>query len=308
MPFDILGKPASDTNRSGSEDYLPITSDYFKTLDIPLVAGRFFRVSDESDTEPVIIVNEEFARTYFKGQSPLGQHIRIGAVMGPGFEDQVREIIGIVGDTKNSGLDKPSPGIMYLPQSQIPDAETQMQVKLLGVSWVIRMKADHIDVMNSARRIFWDDARAPLYDVQPMSAVIGDSIAQQRFTMILLGCFGFISLCLGATGLYGVMSYTVAGRTKEIGVRMAVGADRQSILWMVLREAGVLVGFGLAIGFVASLMTVQLLRTFLFHVSPRDPFVWIVGCGVLLITGFVSAWQPASSAASSEPMQALRSE
>jgi len=183
-----------------------------------------------------------------------------------------------------------------------------MEVKLLGISWVVRTKTAHIEVMDAARRIFWNDARTMLYEVQPMSAVIGDSVAQQRFAMILLGCFGLISLCMGATGLYGVMSYTVAGRTKEIGVRMALGADRRIILRMVLSEAGVLVGLGLAIGFSVSLAATQLLRSLLFQVSPRDPFVLIAGCAVLLLTGLISAWRPAHRAASTEPMQALRSE
>lgn len=308
MPFDILGKPVGSPDARGSEDYMPITADYFKALHIPVIAGRSFGPLDAPGTQPVVIINEQFARTYFKGQNPIGQHLLIGAVMGPGFTDKVREIVGIVGDTKNSGLDSPAPGIVYLPQAQIPDRETQMEVSLLGISWVVRTKAGQVDVATAAQRIFMDNARIPLLAVETMPEVISDSVAQQRFTMILLGCFGLISLLMGTAGLYGVMSYTVARRTKEIGVRMAIGADRGSILRMVLREAGLLVGLGLMAGLAASLATAQLLRSLLFDVSPRDPFTLTAMCCVLLLTGLLAAWRPASRAASSEPMQTLRME
>jgi ABC-type antimicrobial peptide transport system permease subunit len=153
-----------------------------------------------------------------------------------------------------------------------------------------------------------ESARTPLLSVETMQDVISESVAQQRFTMMLLGCFGLISLFMGAAGLYGVMSYTVARRTKEVGLRLAVGADRGDILRMVLREAGLLVGLGLVLGFAASLGGAQLLRSLLFGVAPRDPLTLVSMCGVLLLTGLFAAWWPALRAASTEPMQALRME
>jgi len=163
-------------------------------------------------------------------------------------------------------------------------------------------------VAAAARRIFKDDARTPLLNVETMQDVISASVAQQRFTMLLLGCFGLISLLMGAAGLYGVMSYTVARRTKEIGVRLAIGADRGDILRMVLREAGLLVGLGLLGGLAASLAGAQLLRSLLFGVAPRDPLTMGAMCAVLLLTGLFAAWWPASRAAATEPMEALRME
>jgi ABC-type antimicrobial peptide transport system permease subunit len=196
---------------------------------------------------------------------------------------------------------------LYLPQAQIPDREAQMQMGLLGVSWVVRTKAQ-VDVAAAAQRIFTNDARTPLLAVQTMPEVISHSMAQQRFTMILLGCFGLISLLMGTAGLYGVMSYTVARRTREIGVRMAIGASRANILRMVLREAGLLVVLGLTAGLAASLLAAQFLRSLLFAVSPYDPFTFTaMGC-LLLLTGLLAAWWPARRAASSEPMQTLRME
>ena len=307
-PFEILGRAAGNPDAGGSEDYVPITADYFNTLRIPVVAGRPFRVSDVPGAQPVIILNERAARTYFKGENPIGQHIRIGSLMGPGFEDDVREIIGIAGDTKNSGLDAPAPAILYLPQAQIPNKETQMEIGLLGVSWVVRTKTRQVDVATAARRIFMDEARTPLLMVETLSEVISTSVAQQRFTMILLACFGLISLLLGATGLYGVMSYTVAQRTKEIGIRMAVGAYRGDIVRMVLGEAGLLVALGLTVGLAGSLATSQLLHNLLFGVVPRDPLMLTLMCGALILTGLFAAWWPARRAASTEPIEALRTE
>lgn len=305
-PFEILGRPTDRLDASGVENYIPVTNDYFKALHIPVLAGRSFGLSDAPGAEPVAIVNEQIVRTHFKRENPIGQHIRVGAAMG--LDDGIRQIVGVVGDTRNSGLNAPSPGIIYFPFGQIPDSMTQGGVGERGVSWIVRTKGAQRDVAAAARRIFMDNARTPLLSVEPMENVISASVAQQRFTMLLLSCFGFISLLLGAAGLYGLMSYTVAHRTKEIGVRMAIGADRTNILSMVLREAGLLVGLGLVLGIIASLAGAQLLRRLLFDVTPHDPFTLAATCGVLLLTGVLAAWWPASRAASTDPMRALRAE
>jgi hypothetical protein len=257
---------------------------------------------------PVLIINQQFARSYFKGENPIGQHVHIGAVMGPGFEDPVREIVGVVGDVKQTVLDTAAPEIMYLPYSQIPDKLSLMGNSLLGVSWVVRTRSAQTVVASAARRIFMDNAHIPLLSVEPLDEVISASIAQQRFSMILLSGFGLISLALGAAGLYGVLSYTVAARTKEIGVRMAIGAERGDILRMVLLEAGLLVGAGLIAGIGASVAVAVLLRHLMPGITSQGPYTLTAMCGVLLLTGLFAAWWPASRAASTEPMQALRAE
>jgi predicted permease len=308
LPFEILGRKAGNPDASGNEQYMPVTAHYFDALRIPVIAGRSFRLSDTHGAQPVVIINQQVAREFFKDQNPIGQHIRIGASMGPGFEDGVREIVGVAGDTKHSGLDAPAPGITYLPAAQIPDSLTRMDNGLVGQSWIVRTRSGQVGVAPAAQRIFMDNARTPLLNVETMQSVISASMAQQRFTMMLLGCFGLMSLLLGGAGLYGVMSYSVARRTKEIGVRMAIGAQRTDILRMVLREAGLLVGLGLVVGLAASLAGAQLLRSLLFGIAPRDPFTLAATCGVLLLTGLFAAWWPARRAASTEPMQALRME
>ena len=243
--FDIIGRANDRKDASGDEKYVAITAHYFDALRVPVVSGRSFTRSDSHTSAPVLIVNQQFVRTYFKGENPIGQHIHIGAMMGPGFEDPVREIVGVVGDIKQTGLDQTTPGIMYLPSGQIPDRMTMMGNGLLGMSWVVRTKSAQVDVAASARRIFMDNAHTPLLSVEPLDQVISASVAQQRFSMILLSSFGLISLVLGAAGLYGVLSFAVARQTKEIGLRMAVGAQRGDIVRMVLRDAGKLILLGL---------------------------------------------------------------
>jgi hypothetical protein len=228
--------------------------------------------------------------------------------MGPGFEDPVREIVGVVGDVKQSGLDAATPGMMYLPAGQLPDKLTQMDNGLLGMSWVVRTQSAQLDVATPARHIFMDNARAPLLSVEPLEEVMSASVAQQRFSMILLSAFGIISLVLGAAGLYGVLSFGVAQQTREIGVRMAVGAQKADIIRKVLRDAGTLVAAGLAIGAIASLAGAQLLRSLVFGIAPRDPLTLLAMVGLLSLTGLFAAWWPARRAALTEPMEALRTE
>ncbi len=308
LPFDIVGRPKGDREATGDEKYVPVTAHFFETLQIPIITGRSFTAGDVQGATPVVIVNQQFARTYFKGQNPVGQYILIGVGMGPELADSVRQIVGVVGDTKSSGLDMPAPGMMYLPAEQIPDTMTRMDARMLGISWVMRTKSSQLGVVDGMRRIFLEHNHTPLLSVTSMQDVISASVAQQRFNMMLLCIFGMISLILGAAGLYGVMSYTVARQTKEIGVRMAIGAQRGDILQMVLREAGRLVVYGLLLGVVAALAGAHLLRSLLFGIAPRDPFAIAAMCGLLLLTGLFAAWWPARRAAATEPMQALRSE
>jgi predicted permease len=308
LSFDIIGRGKDRKDAGGDEKYVAITAHYFDALRVPMVSGRSFTQSDSHASAPVVIVNQQFVRTYFKGENPIGQHIHIGATMGPDFEDHVREIVGVSGDIKQTGLDQPTPGVMYLPAAQLPDQETRMFNGLLGMSWVVRTKSAQVDVATTARRIFMDNAHTPLLSVEPLDQVISASLAQQRFSMILLSAFGLISLVLGAAGLYGVLSFAVARQTKEIGVRMAVGAQRGDIIRMVLRDAGKLILLGLVIGMIGALAGAHLLQSMVFGIAPRDPFTLACMCGVLLLTGLFAAWWPARRAAATEPMQALRAE
>ena len=308
LPFEIIGKPGNRDHVAGDEKYLPVGAHYFETLQVPVYSGRPLRNSDTHSSSPVVVVNRRFAEKYFPEENAIGQHIRIGVSMGPEMADQVREIVGIVGDVKQEGLDAEAPGIMYLPMSQVPDTLTKMDAGLLGTSWAVRMKAGDANVIAPIRQIFTQGEHVPLLNVQPLSDVISASVAQQRFSMILLSGFGLISLVLGCAGLYGVMSYGVARRTKEIGIRMAIGAQRRDIFFIILGEAGFLVGIGLVIGLAAALGGAHVLQSLIFGIAPRDPRMMLVASAVLLATGMAAAWFPARRAATTEPMAALRTE
>lgn len=308
MSFEIIGRPASESAALGGPDYIPITPHYFKALRVPTVAGRTFTESDTNGSVPVVVINQTLARRAFKNQSPIGQHVRIGDATDPHYKDGVREIVGVVGDVRQEGLDTEAPSIFYLPVAQIPDSMTREMSRLLGTSWVVRTRSAQTDVIPAIRRIFFEDAHVPLLDVEPLDRVIGASVAQQRFSLVLLAGFGLIALLLGGAGLYGVMSYAVARRTKEIGVRIAVGAQRRDILWMVLREAGVLVEIGVAAGVVVLLAGTRVLHSQIFFLKVPMAIPLMVMCCVLMLTGLFAAWWPASRAASTEPMEALRME
>ena len=307
LPFDIIGR-AAEPDHEFDEKYIPITADYFSALKIPVVAGRAFTTSDTKAAAPVLIVNEQFAKTYFPGENPIGQHIVIGKAMGPEFEDPVREIVGVVGNVKQLGLDAPAPAAMYLPSGQLPDSMARLEGRIYGMSWLVRMKSSQVNLAAPLRQVFLDSAQLPIAGMTSMDQVMTASVSQQRFNMLLLSGFGVIALLLGAFGLYGVMSYTVARQTKEIGVRMALGARRSDILAMVLREAGLLVGVGLVVGIAASIAGGRLMSSLLFGVAAGDPKTLVAMSLLLVVTGLFAAWFPARRAASTEPMQALRSE
>ena len=308
LPFDIAGRPSPNDGSAYNERYVPVTADYFSTLKIPMAAGRAFTLADNKSSAPVLIVNEQFVHTYFPNQDPIGQHVLIGRVMGPDFADSMREIVGVVGNVKQLGLDRRAPEMMYLPAGQLPDKIVQLIGQSRGMTWLVRKKSAEVDLANALRSVFLDTAQLPIAGMTTMDNRMSDSVAQQRFSMMLLSGFGLIALFLGAAGLYGVMSYTVARRTKEIGVRMAVGASRRDILGMVLREAGILVGIGLVVGVAASLAGGKLVSSILFGVAPRDAKTLVAMCGVLLLTGLLAAWWPARRAAATEPLEALRIE
>lgn len=306
LPFEIVGRPVNPSGADGDSKFRPVSGDYFAAFKIPVVMGRAFDTSDTDSSQPTIIINREAARQFFAGKNPIGEHILIGRAMGPEFTDQPREIVGVVGDTKEDGLDADSPAMLYLPAAQLGDRLTVMGNTLMGTTWMVRTQGSPNDLIEPLRALFQRTAHLPLMKLSTMQAVMDESVARQRFSMILLCIFGGMALLLGAAGLYGVMSYMVAQQTRSIGLRMAVGARRSDVLTMVLRQAATLVGAGMLLGLVLSLGAVSLLRSMLFAVDPRDPLTIAIMCCILALTALFAAALPAQRAARIEPMTALR--
>jgi predicted permease len=299
ISFDNQDHPLPKGQRPGSPASV-ITPDYFKTLQIPLLAGRDFTARDDKKAQPVVIVSEAFARKYFPGENAIGKHIQPGASDSDNVEPW-REIIGIVGNTKikaSGTIDQP---MYYLPAAQLP-------------SWcclytVARTATDPTSLESSIRNLVSSmNKDLPVYDVRTMDDLMSVGLAQPRFHMALLGSFAGIALLLTVIGLYGVMTYSVTRRTREIGVRMALGAARISVLRMVLREAGTMVAIGLAVGIAGALLAGAVLRSILYGTTPHNPLVLITVCLILCVTGLIAAYLPARRAASIEPMNALRME
>jgi putative ABC transport system permease protein len=298
-------KPADQSGMKQSLFYLA-EPDYLSAMGIPLRRGRFFTQDDNEHSPPVIVIDESFAREYFPNQDPIGKRINVGII------NSEPEIVGVVGHVKHWGLDvdgdakHPINAQAYLPLMQIPDdfwsgppqAAVVMRSKGSPAGMVPAIRAA-IEKMNGENVI---------YDTKPLEQIVADSLADRRFSMILLGVFAALALLLSSLGIYGVISYVVGQRTHEIGIRMALGAQRNDVLRLMLGEGMKMALVGVAIGIAAALGLTRLMTNMLFGVSTADPITF---CGVALILAGVAltaCYIPARRAMRVDPMVALRYE
>lgn len=295
--FDIDGRPTSSADRAAAD--LRITSPgYFQMMGIPLLNGRDFSERDDSKANGVIIVNQAFARKYFPNQDPIGKHMKAGiGSRGPAV---MREIVGVVGDIKQQRLDAKFAPEMYIPYAQIT----------MPLALCIRTRVDDpLSVAGAVRSEMASmDPEVPVYDVRSFTDYVSDSVAQQRFHAFLFGMFGLLALVLTAIGLYGVMAYTVAQRTHEIGVRMTLGASGVAVLRMILKSAFLLTGIGLLIGIAIALVATRFLASMLFGVQPLDLITFGAVTSGLLAVSLLASYIPARRATKVDPMIALRYE
>jgi predicted permease len=278
-----------------------VSTEYFRTMGIPLVAGRDFNDGDTEDSPQVMIVTQAFARKFFPGENVLGKKLKPGAGDGKPEGPPWRTIVGVVGDIRHRATSRELEPMYYLPASELS-------------TWccmysVVRTEMDPMSLEPEVRALVTSmDQDIPVTDVHTMRDLIGLQLAQPRFAMVLLGAFAGLALVLTVVGLYGVMAYSVARRTREIGVRLALGAQRGAVLQMVLEQAGVLVGIGMGLGIAASLGLSPVLKFFLYGTAARNPVVLSGVCGVVALAGLVAAYVPARRAAGVDPMRALRAE
>jgi predicted permease len=280
---------------------MSVTPGYLGLFKIPLLRGRDFTENDNADAPGVDLINESFARQFWPNQDPIGQHIFRGK--------RVESIIGVVADFHNSGLAKPADPMMIAPIAQVSDGYTAAYSNIQPLFWLVRTRGDpqpSIPAISEQLRIA--SAGFPVAHIRTMDAVMGLSTARQGFNMLLLTIFGAVALLLAAIGIYGLMAYSVAQRTQEIGIRMALGADRDTIRNLVVGQGMRLALAGIAAGIAAAFGLTRLLSTFLFGVKPWDPVVFISAPLILIAIALLAVWLPAARASKVDPMHALRAE
>ena len=272
-----------------------VTEDYFRTMRIPLLKGRWFDDHDTAESQPVVIVNERMARQI----SPDHEEV-LGKRIKHGFKNQVAEVVGVIGDVKYAGLDQQTKPEMYAPFAQ--RAWPFMRI-------VARSKSDPSVVAAAIREaVRAIDKDQPVDKITTMSSVVSASIVDRSFYMQLLGTFASLAFILAAVGIYGVVSYSVAQRTREIGIRVALGARRRDVLGLVLREALRLTALGVALGLVGAFVATRVLRSLLFEVKPTDPATFICLSLLLTFVALVASYIPARRATKVDPLVALRYE
>ena len=296
ISFNIEGRPLPPGDRNVSRASLA-QPDYFQVMHIPLLRGREFRTSDNSKSNPVVIVSEGFAKKFFPGEDPLGKHITPGLDDGT-VKEVSREIIGVVAEVKARSLKAENAPEYYLPFAQ---------AVVFSPKIVVRTAVDPTMLIPAIRAaVAQIDKNVPLYDVRTMDDLFSRAAAQPRFQAVLLSCFAAVALLLSAVGLYGLLSHIVVQRTLEIGLRIALGAPRRNVLGMILRRGLWLAGVGLAIGILCSLAMTRFVSGLLFGVKPFDPLTLMGVSLVLLLVALVASSAPAYRAANLNPMKTLR--
>jgi putative ABC transport system permease protein len=299
VTFNIEERPAPQPSRPSARMAFA-TPDYIRTAGIPLLKGRFFTERDDDKAPLVLVVNKAFADKYFPGEDVIGKRLMPGA-SGPGQKDDLmREIVGVVGSAKLFALDIEPKPIYYFPYKQLawmpPVVMLRTAVPPRTLESALRGQMAALDPL------------VPVFQVRTMDELLSTQVAEPRFHTLLLGCFAGIALLLTMVGLYGVVAYSVTRRTREIGVRIAFGAARSTVLFMVIKQALVLVLIGLVLGLAGALAGGMLLRSMLYGVTPLDPAVLATACCLIGLTGVLAAYLPARRATKIEPMVALRYE
>jgi putative ABC transport system permease protein len=294
--FTVQGQPAPP-GAEPNADYRPISANYFRTLGLPLLRGREFTERDTVDAPDAVIVNEELAQRYWPGEDPIGKRLQIAQE-----KTRWREVVGVVGNAKLSGLEAKVEPAIYLPLSQ-----NTWPHALRTSSLVVRTKADPQGVTAALRQeLRAIDPTLPITQVRTMAEILDDSLAPRRFNLALLLIFAVVAGVLAVVGIYGVMSYGVAMRTNEIGIRLALGAQPSDILNLVMSEGVKLTSGGVLLGLLGAFALTRLMTGLLFGVSAVDPIVFTAIALLLAATALLAAYLPARRAARVNPVQALK--
>jgi len=283
-----------------------VSPGYFDALKIPLVRGRLLTDGDKLSSPGVVIINRAMAKQYWQDRDPLHERITIAPHIGREFDEAPREIIGVVGDIHDEGLDHDARPTMYVPNSQVNDA--RMERLRQSVVWMIRTKAEPHSLAQAIRNELREASGLPVGNVRSMDEVVDETTARRHFDTLLLSVFGGSALFLAAIGVYGVIAYSVQQRTREIGIRLALGAGSTAVRNMVVRDGLRLAIWGLTIGIAAAFGLTRFLAGFLFGTKTSDPIAFAVAPIVLIAIALIAVWLPAERAGRIDPVTALRSE
>ena len=299
LNVDVLDGPYKVEH--GLTDWRYASPNYFDLMKIPMVAGRGFDEGDRAGAPPVAVVNEQFARKYLKGVNPIGHHIRVFRT------DVTMEIVGVARDVRERGLVGALFTVMYVPVGQANVGDMKVSHTYFPMNWVVRAGNTGPEMtrqMTEAMRSL--DPKQPFSAFTTMDDVKEHFVEDQRFQMTLLGSFGIIGLLLASAGIYGLVAFSVAERTREFGIRMALGASRDRILWSVLWQGALLASIGVAIGLVLAGAATRLLQNFVYGVSTLDPFTFVTVAVLLIIVAALASLVPALRAVKLNPVSALR--
>lgn len=289
----IEGRPLDGPSHGGA-GFTPIAPDYFSAFSIPVLRGRAFTDEDTSRSLGVAMINQAAARRYWPDSDPMADRITIGRGLAPGMERAGRQIVGVVGDARDGGLNRDPQPVVYVPWAQMPDAHSATLLDIVPLSWIVRTQGDPAGMSRAVQQALGvASGGLPVASPQTMADIVRRSTARSNFNMQVLSAFAASALLLAAIGLYGLMAYSVQQRTQEIGIRMALGAEAETVRNMVIRQGMAVALGGVAIGLVSALALTRLLASFLFGVTARDPLVFAVVPVVLIIVAFAGVWFPA---------------
>jgi putative ABC transport system permease protein len=309
LPFVVEGRPDSDSLAKGGGDWRSVSPNYFSVFRISILQGRAFTLSDSTGAAGVVIINEAMAKQFWPKGGALGARITIGKRVGPQFAEPPREIVGIVGDVRDDGLNNTPGPIMYIPAAQVTDGMTALNAEIFPIMWAIRTKVAPFSLSEDIQRELRDASGGlPAGHIRIMEQVVVESTQRQDFNTTLLAIFAGVALLLAAVGIYGLMAYSVQQRRPEIGIRMALGAEPARVRGMIVRQGMTLALIGVVVGVAAALALTRLMASLIFGVKTWDPVVFVSVTVVLAMVALLATYVPARRAARVDPLIALRYE
>jgi predicted permease len=309
LPFVIAGRPLEQGPFHGGGGWLTISPGYFDVFQIPIVRGRAFSDRDTAQTQPVVMINEAMAHRFWPNGDPLNDRLVIGrGVMREFSTETERQIVGIVRDVRDGGLQNDPQPQMYVPQAQAPDAVTALNASIMPLAWVVRTQTAPAASITPVQTALRQATGLPVSDVRTMGEVVARATSRQQFNMWLMTAFGAAALLLAAIGIYGLLAYSVEQRTQEIGIRLALGADAAGVRRMVVFQGLRLAVVGIVVGLAGAFGLTRFLSTLLFDVRASDPSIFTGVPIVLAIVALLAAWIPARRASRVDPVQAMRHE